>query len=123
MNTQTLPRLDAVVQQVDRRLLILEILHQAHDNRMNEIILKMILHDAFIDVGQADLRTDLFWLQTNGLVLITVVHDLYIAELTSFGRQAIECQQPSRPHVHHDCEEKNGSIQEKVDHKISEVEA
>lgn len=69
----------------DRRLVVLRVLLESAAFTANEFILQS-LAERFGHVVSADLvRTDLTWLQEQGLVTVDVVGDVHIARLTTRG--------------------------------------
>lgn len=70
----------------DRRLVILKILQESDHYSTNEHLLRTVLHSFGHNIGRDKLRTDLAWLQEQGLVTLETVGDVQIAKLTGRGQ-------------------------------------
>lgn len=69
----------------DRRLIILRLLEQAPDYRGNAYLLQSALPDFGHSVGLDRLQTDLAWLAEQGLVTVTSVAGVTLAQLMPRG--------------------------------------
>lgn len=69
-----------------RRRLIIELLNESNDLRINEIILKSMINTRLSAVGSDVLRSDLQWLEDQSLIRIEKHADLWVAELTKTGQ-------------------------------------
>lgn len=68
-----------------RRLTILRCLHEQADFRLNESVLLDELHAYSFNASADGLRTDLAWLEEQGLLMQDAIGYLQIAELTERG--------------------------------------
>lgn len=69
----------------DQRLIILRALAQDADYSMNEYILTRILKSFSHGVSQDKLRTELAWLEEQGLLTIDKSTGVYVCKLTNRG--------------------------------------
>lgn len=69
----------------DRRLLILKLLEQAPDYRGNAYLLQSALPEFGHAVGLDRLHTDLAWLAEQGLLVVSTVGGVTLAQLTARG--------------------------------------
>ena len=87
-----------VVQEIqrDRRLRVLLILNQAPEWLTNESVLKSVLPSMGHAVSSDLLRTELTWLQEQGLINLLQTSDLYVVRLTQRGQDVSRgaAQQP-----------------------------
>lgn len=76
----------------DRRLVLLRLLSEQHGYRSNNSILHAGLHHLGVAGTRDDVRTDLAWLQEQGLVRLTEAADsgIVIAQLTGRGQEVAE---------------------------------
>ena len=75
----------------DRRLSILLILLGSMGYRVNEHLLNTTLEKSFAHCVSADLlRTELAWLQEQGVIKVETVNDVQIAELTRRGQDVAQ---------------------------------
>lgn len=73
-----------------RRHRLLRILNDSAGYDSNEVLLKNMLNNMGITTGRDRLRTELAWLEEQGLVRLRQVEDLYIAEITAAGADVAE---------------------------------
>ncbi len=72
----------------DRRLMILNILEEDEGYSMNAYVLQSCLEAVAHEVSMDRLRTDLTWLEEQGLVNLETVGNLCVAKLTQRGADA-----------------------------------
>lgn len=70
----------------DRRLTILRILLESAEYRANEFLLNTALSSFAHSVSADQLRTDLAWLQEQGVIKLATVASVQIAELNRRGQ-------------------------------------
>ncbi|CUR45533.1 hypothetical protein BN2364_1092 [Alloalcanivorax xenomutans] len=71
--------------QEDRRLVILRVLSESDQYSANEHLVKAMLHSLGHNAGTDLVRTELAWLQEQGLVSIAEVAEVRIPKLTGRG--------------------------------------
>ena len=71
--------------QADRRLNVLEVLHQDADYSHNEHILKSVLESLGHGISTDLVRTELRWLEEQGLVSVEDIGSVLVARLTERG--------------------------------------
>ncbi|MCK5296460.1 MAG: ArsR family transcriptional regulator [Alphaproteobacteria bacterium] len=70
----------------DRRLVILRILNEEPDYAINDSVLQTALSQIGHGVSRDVIRTDLSWLEEQGLVSVEVIKDkIHVAKLTARG--------------------------------------
>ena len=69
----------------DQRLVILQALEQDPGYSHNEAVLRSVLESVGHTVSRDALRTELAWLQEQGLVTITQAGDIQVVRLTARG--------------------------------------
>lgn len=75
----------------DRRLVILRFLADDNDYRLNDSILQKALDQVGHNVSRDMVRSDLSWLEEQGLITVEVVLDqIHVAELTKRGLDVAE---------------------------------
>lgn len=74
----------------DRRLSILLILLQSMGYRANEYLLSSMLDNMAHRISADQLRSDLAWLQEQGLVEVETAHDIQVAQLTRRGQDVAQ---------------------------------
>ncbi len=72
----------------DRRLMILKILEQDAGYSMNAYVIQSCLSAVAHEVSMDRLKTDLAWLEEQGLVVLKTVSGLHVAQLTIRGTDA-----------------------------------
>lgn len=72
----------------DRRLVLLQALHEAPDYALRETILIRLLEGERLAIGQHELRTELRWLADRGLVDVEFHDDVQAARITARGLDA-----------------------------------
>ncbi len=70
----------------DQRLVILQVLEQDPDYSHNELILKRILQSLGHAMSSDQVRTQLHWLQEQGLLLLSETAGITVARLTERGQ-------------------------------------
>lgn len=73
-----------------RRYRVLSFLNDSDAYRANEVLLKSVLNGMGIPTSSDRLRTDLVWLEQQGLLRLSPVDDLLIVEITSSGQDVAE---------------------------------
>ncbi len=71
-----------------RRLLILQLLEESNDYKINETILNEMIEIRLSPTPQDVVRSDLQWLDEQGLVEIDILGDLWVPKLAVRGLDA-----------------------------------
>jgi len=74
----------------DRRITILRILLDSMGYRVNEYLLSTTLDSLAHCISSDQLRTELAWLQEQGVIKVETINDVQIAELTRRGQDVAQ---------------------------------
>lgn len=72
-----------------RRLLLLELLSGAGDYKINEMILRQMVGTRLTATSKDLLRSELQWLEEQGLITIEKVEDLWITKVVQRGLDVV----------------------------------